>query len=58
MGTSVRRAKPEARWAHPIDWRGADPDGLGPLLIPLGATGKMQKNLLRDTYKDHLLALA
>ncbi len=24
--------------------------------IPLGATGKMQKNLLRDTYQDHLLA--
>jgi len=24
--------------------------------IPLGATGKMQKNLLRDAYRDHLLA--
>ena len=26
--------------------------------IPLGATGKMQKNLLRDRYQDHLLAAA
>ncbi|MEP6721578.1 MAG: 3-(methylthio)propionyl-CoA ligase [Variovorax sp.] len=26
--------------------------------IPLGATGKVQKNLLRDTYQDHLLAAA
>jgi fatty-acyl-CoA synthase len=26
--------------------------------IPLGATGKMQKNLLRDAYGDHLLAAA
>jgi fatty-acyl-CoA synthase len=26
--------------------------------IPLGATGKMQKHLLRDAYGDHLLAAA
>jgi fatty-acyl-CoA synthase len=26
--------------------------------IPLGATGKMQKNLLRDAWRDHLLAAA
>ena len=26
--------------------------------IPLGATGKMQKNLLREAYRDHLLATA
>jgi acyl-CoA synthetase (AMP-forming)/AMP-acid ligase II len=26
--------------------------------IPLGATGKVQKNLLRDTWRDHLLAAA
>lgn len=26
--------------------------------IPLGATGKVQKNLLRDIYRDHLLATA
>jgi len=26
--------------------------------IPLGATGKVQKNLLRDAYKDHLLTAA
>jgi len=32
-GTSVRRAKPETRWAHPVDWRGADSDDSEPFLI-------------------------
>ena len=37
-----------ARWWTPDDVIFVDS-------IPLGATGKMQKSLLRDAYQDHLL---
>ena len=38
-----------ARWWTPDDVIFVDS-------IPLGATGKMQKSLLRDAYQDHLIA--
>jgi acyl-CoA synthetase (AMP-forming)/AMP-acid ligase II len=40
-----------ARWWTPDDVVFVDS-------IPLGGTGKVQKNLLRDAWRDHLLAQA